>query len=173
MNDNPTEEQLRALGFVAEGGAIEIRILQDGDPMLREIAAPITDFEHIPALAGVMLAAMRRATGIGLAAPQIGRSIRLIVAEMNGLTLRMANPVIRIKRGFQMQPDGCLSVDPKLWGRLVTRAKEILVDYQDVEVGAAKTARLKGAMAFCVQHEIDHLDGILFTDRVREKLNGR
>lgn len=141
-----------------------LTIRQEGDQILRAVAQPVMNFASIPMLAEQMLATMIDAGGLGLAAPQIGMSIRLIVCRRDGRQLVMANPSIVYRRGTFWSPEGCLSISPDKWGPPpVRRSASIRVEYQDV-FGVKQTARATNHMAGCVQHEIDHLDGILFTD---------
>ena len=153
-------------------------IRQVGDPVLRERAREVAPGE-LPELQGViddMIATMRGAGGAGLAANQIGDLHRILVAEVDHnprypykpplpLTV-MVNPVIE-PVGEETIPiiEGCLSV-PNLRGEL-ERAAAIRVRYLDRE-GAAREATYEGLSAGTFQHEVDHLDGILFLDRVSD-----
>jgi peptide deformylase len=115
---------------------------------------------------------MRSSRGcVGLAAPQIGDGVRIVVVDVSehpratrhsGL-LVLVNPVITTASGRAVAREGCLSI-PDLTAN-VGRATEVEVEASDPE-GAARTIRAEGFEARCLQHEIDHLDGILFLDRV-------
>jgi peptide deformylase len=153
-------------------------IRQVGDPVLRERAREVAP-EELPELQGLideMIATMRDAGGAGLAANQVGDLHRILVAEVDHnprypykpplpLTV-MVNPVIE-PVGEETIPiiEGCLSV-PNLRGEL-ERAAAIRVRYLDRE-GAAREATYEGLSAGTFQHEVDHLDGILFLDRVSD-----
>lgn len=115
-------------------------------------------------LARKMIAAMRQAKGIGLAAPQIGKSIRFIVVEVLPEPLVLINPVItRSSFAKELGQEGCLSI-PGQWG-FVRRA--IKVDAEGYALDGKKTKlNTEGLLARVIQHEIDHLDGILFIDKV-------
>ena len=151
-----------------------------GDPVLRRKARPVEDFSGIKRLAEDMLETMFEAKGVGLAAPQIGLSQRLFVAveyadEPEGEEERplrelvrrvyvVANPVITYREGLVEGTEGCLSL-PGLYSEEVPRAERIRVEYQD-EDGRGRVLELEGYMARVFQHEIDHLDGILFFERL-------
>jgi peptide deformylase len=155
-----------------------MRIRQVGDPVLRERAREVA-LEELPELQGLiddMIATMREAGGAGLAANQVGDLHRILVAEVDHnprypykpplpLTV-MVNPVIE-PVGEETIPiiEGCLSV-PNLRGEL-ERSAAIRVRYLDRD-GAAREATYEGLSAGTFQHEVDHLDGILFLDRVSD-----
>jgi peptide deformylase len=105
---------------------------------------------------------------MGLAAPQVGASVRLIVMRngpKDGCPRAFANPVIVRFKGEQLSlGEGCLSV-PGRYGR-VMRPRVVWMGYEDIADGQTKVEKFKGIMAVCAAHEIDHLNGILFTDKV-------
>lgn len=109
---------------------------------------------------------MRRAQGIGLAAPQVGRHQQLLVMRQDpraagSTTLIVANPKIVQQRGLQRNHEGCLSVPTgRVW---VERPQEIVVEFLD-ERGKHRSLLLKGLAAACLQHEMDHLAGVLIPD---------
>lgn len=142
-----------------------LTVRQEGDPILRQSAAAITDFgPWLPELAADMLETMRALKGLGLSAPQVGASVCLIVCERDGRQLTMVNPKIIRGRHTYWSLEGCLSVDPKLWGPpAVRRMDQIVVAYTDVN-GFDYQVKARNKMSACIQHEIDHLNGILFTD---------
>jgi len=152
-----------------------------GDPILKKKAQPVQDFSRIPALAENMLETMFEARGVGLAAPQVGISQRLFVAaeylqddpeEGPEADLKtrvkqlyvMVNPVITYRAGQQSILEGCLSL-PGLYAEGAQRDLEVRVEYQD-EKGEKKALEAEGYLAVVLQHEIDHLDGILFFQRM-------
>ncbi|MFN4072858.1 MAG: peptide deformylase [Thermus sp.] len=150
-----------------------------GDPVLRKKARPVQDFAGLKKLAEDMLETMFEARGVGLAAPQIGLSQRLFVAveyadepegeerPLRDLVRRIyvvANPVITHREGEVEGMEGCLSL-PGLYSEEVPRAERIRVEYQDEE-GRPRALELEGYMARVFQHEVDHLDGILFFERL-------
>lgn len=117
--------------------------------------------------------------GVGLAAPQIGKSLRIFIAKPTPKSKHIVfiNPVIvkssklkvqnsRKKSGGGTKLEGCLSL-PDIWG-IVNRPSEVSLSYLD-EQGKKHTKKIKGLMSIIVQHEIDHLNGILFTKRVLEQ----
>ena len=142
------------------------------EPVLRQVAKPVTRFDDgLQQLIDDMFEMMRAAPGVGLAAPQVGESIRLFVAEWpedeeDPESLRsyaIVNPVIARARGEEEGEEGCLSV-PGYVGD-VWRATEVVVKGKD-RYGKKIRLRVDGWLARVFQHEIDHLDGVLFIDRV-------
>ena len=144
-------------------------ILLITDPVLRAPAAPVTEYgKPLRALVKEMMRTLHAAPGrAGLAAPQIGESVRVIVYD-NGTGLRghLVNP--RLERSEQGQDgeEGCLSA-PGVWAPL-RRAYAVLARGHDA-YGKPVKVRLTGQMARCLQHELDHLDGVLFVDRLDER----
>ncbi len=139
-------------------------IVKDPDPVLREVAKEVTKFNaNLKKLLKDMAETMYDANGVGLAAPQIGISKRVIVVDVgdeHGL-VEMVNPVIVEKEGEQLGPEGCLSI-PNLNGD-VLRADRIVVKGQNSD-GQFFTVEASGFFSRAFQHEIDHLNGVLFTD---------
>ncbi len=117
-------------------------------------------------LIGDMAETMIAKDGIGLAAPQVGENIRLIVVNTKDGVLPMINPVISSKSlAKEWDEEGCLSV-PNTFGQ-VKRHKKIRCKFISAE-GEAKRIEAKGLLARVIQHEIDHLDGILFIDKAKD-----
>lgn len=147
-------------------------ILQEGQPLLRQLSVDVTTFDaELFALAADMAYTMARADGIGLAAPQVGRSIRLIVVAAErppAVPFVMVNPRITKARDYQRSEEGCLSIAKSKWNQPITRSKFITVEYQDLD-GEPWKMKLHGLLSRVVQHEIDHLDGKLFIDYVKPK----
>lgn len=110
-----------------------------------------------------MIRAMRKANGIGLAAPQLGVLSKVIVISPGGRPEVLINPVVVKSEGSQIGQEGCLSI-PGLYGD-VERAEYVEVDALDKR-GREVTFELEGLAARVVLHEIDHLDGVLFIDKV-------
>lgn len=145
-----------------------LRIRTYPDPVLRRRAVPVERVdERIRRLLDDMLETMYAAPGIGLAAPQVGESLRVIVADVSeekNAPLRMVNPEITWRsETTAVAEEGCLSL-PEIYGE-VERPEAVEVRYLD-ETGAERTLRAEGLLARCLQHEIDHLDGVLFVDRL-------
>ncbi len=138
-----------------------------GDEVLRKRASEITEITpEIKELAESMLETMYLSDGVGLAAPQIGISLRIAVIHVSkegAGKLVLINPVIRERSGSMMVEEACLSV-PGI-GAPVERATEVTVEFTTLS-GKRKTKRVTGVTAQAVQHEIDHLDGKLFIDRI-------
>ncbi len=144
------------------------KILICGDPVLRRKAERVREVDDsIRQLLDDMVETMREAPGIGLAAPQVGESVRCIVAlEHTGdegeKVYKLVNPRVRGRGGEQTGYEGCLSL-PTLHGE-VTRPEWVVVSAQD-ESGQHVKVEATGLLARCLLHEIDHLDGVLFVDR--------
>ncbi|QHT61827.1 peptide deformylase [Paenibacillus lycopersici] len=139
-------------------------IVQDPDPVLRERAVEVTKFNaNLHKLLNDMAETMYDADGVGLAAPQVGISKRVIVVDIgddNGL-IEVVNPEIVEATGEQLGPEGCLSI-AKLNGD-VRRALHIKLKGVDRN-GAPFEMEASDFLARAFQHEIDHLNGVLFTD---------
>ncbi len=144
----------------------EIRVYPD--PVLARKAAAITDIDaQVRQLAEKMAATMYAAPGVGLAAPQVGVSRRLIVADVGeergrGL-ITLINPVIIAGEGEDGIEEGCLSV-PGFTAPVKRQAEIVVRGYTPEEKEVEITAQ--GLLAIVLQHEIDHLNGILFIDRI-------
>lgn len=139
------------------------KIVHYGDPLLRQKAQPVREVTpEIQALVDEMVESMRAASGIGLAAPQIGTSLRVIVWDVGEGVGVLINPKIVRRSGSQCGPEGCLSL-PGLQGDVV-RPERVTVRGLDRD---GKEVRItgEGLLARCLCHEIDHLDGVLFIDR--------
>ena len=142
-------------------------IIESPDPRLRQVAAPVNAFDaSFAARLQDLVDTFRNEEGIGLAAPQIGEAMRALVMDLsedrNCLQV-FVNPVICEKSGFAMVEESCSSV-PDVTGS-VLRSARVRVMAQDAE-GVEFEAQLDGMAAICLQHELDHLDGKLFIDRL-------
>jgi peptide deformylase len=143
-----------------------LKVLRYGDPALRRRAAPVGEVTaDVRATIADMTETMYDEVGIGLAAPQVGISLRLIVvADEEGRGVQaLLNPAIVDRGGEATGEEGCLSI-PGVFAP-VTRAAWVTVEAQDVN-GRPLAIRATGLRARVLQHEIDHLDGVLFIDRV-------
>lgn len=134
-------------------------------PVLRQKAEVVGKIARKHALlAEDMIRIMKRANGVGLAAPQVGVGSRIFVMAPEGMRpIAMINPVIVKAQGEQIGQEGCLSI-PGLYGD-VKRAEYVEIEAQDTR-GRTFRYELEGMPARVAQHEIDHLDGILFIDKV-------
>ena len=141
------------------------KIITTENPILRKKAKKIHRFEpSLKKLVDDMFETMHEAGGVGLAAPQIAQSIRLFVAEFEERKVVMINPEIVKAEGEALGTEGCLSI-PGYAGDNIRRAERVVVKGQDVR-GKAIKVNAEGWFARILQHEIDHLDGILFLDRL-------
>ena len=139
------------------------KIVEIGDSLLKEKARAVPKITpNILKLLDNMADTMYSARGVGLAAPQIGVSKRVIVVDIGEGLVGLINPEITLARGEEVDTEGCLSV-PGLVGD-VPRAAEIEVKGLNRK-GESCSLKAKGFLARVLQHEIDHLEGILFVDR--------
>lgn len=166
----------------------ELQIALYGSSVLKKLAEPIQKIDKaLEGLANAMLQKMYAAEGIGLAAPQVGISRRLIVIDLQDcgqahkeplldgkpIPLGLLFPLIAINPSFSQvgkettfEQEGCLSI-PGVVGS-VTRFMTIKANYQDLE-GAWHTLETDGLLSRCIQHEVDHLNGVLFVERVSKE----
>ena len=138
------------------------------DPRLRAKAKPVgpADADRVRDLSARMLAAMYAAPGIGLAAPQVGELLRLVVIDLQKDEARqpmvLVNPeIVAASAETATREEGCLSLPGQYAD--VTRPARVKVRYFDLE-GARKEIEGEGLLSACLQHEVDHLDGVLFVD---------
>lgn len=141
------------------------KIITTENPILRQKAKKVHHFDpSLQKLVDDMFETMREANGVGLAAPQIAQSIRVFVAEYEDRKVAVFNPEIVKAEGEEAGQEGCLSI-PGYIGENIRRATKVLVKGQDVR-GKAIRVNAEGWFARILQHEIDHLDGVLFIDRL-------
>lgn len=143
-------------------------IVKLGEDILRRRAREVTEFDaRLGCLIDDMFETMTKANGVGLAAPQVGILKRVCVVCVDGETkFELVNPVILKESGSQVGPEGCLSVPGR--NGYVKRPKKLTVQAYD-RCGEKQIYKIADfeAVAFC--HEIDHLDGILFIDKLYDK----
>ena len=141
------------------------KIITSENPILRQKAKKVHRFDpSIAKLIDDMFETMYASHGVGLAAPQIAVSIRVFVAEYEDHKVAMVNPEIIKAEGEELGTEGCLSI-PGYVGDNIRRATNVVVKGQDAR-GKPIKVRADGWFARILQHEIDHLDGILFLDRL-------
>ena len=144
---------------------MKIRII--GDDILRQVASEVEDFdEKLIRLGEEMIDFMHDSDGIGLAAPQVGISKRVLVIDISPMEddevpRVFVNPAIIESMGECTLEEGCLSIPDVRED--VTRPEEILLKY-NTTAGETKTEKFSGWMSRVLQHEIDHLEGVMFTD---------
>ncbi|NCN07380.1 peptide deformylase [Candidatus Falkowbacteria bacterium] len=145
-----------------------LKLIIHPNPILRTKSQKVTDVldSKIQKLIPEMLETMKDSNGVGLAAPQIGQNIRLLVIGHKDKDLVIINPKI-IKKSLlkDWDEEGCLSI-PHKYGQ-VKRHKSVTIKYLN-EGGQEQTIKANGLLARIIQHEIDHLDGILFIDKVKD-----
>jgi peptide deformylase len=150
-----------------------LKVRKYGDPSLRKSAVPISDVTpELRRIIADMTETMYDEVGIGLAAPQVGISLRLIVIsdEDSRGVQALLNPAIVERGGEVTGEEGCLSI-PGVFAP-VTRAAWVKVEARSVD-GQPITINARGLRARVLQHEIDHLDGVLFIDRVDPMVRDR
>ena len=143
-----------------------LNVRKYGDPVLRKRAAPVRDITpEIRRMVDDMIDTMWDEVGIGLAAPQVGISLRLMVVghEKDAGARALVNPVIAEQGGEITAEEGCLSL-PGIFAP-VTRAEWVRLEAQDLD-GNPVSIKGRGLTARVFQHEMDHLDGVLFIDRL-------
>lgn len=141
-------------------------VCQVGEPVLREICKPVKRFDGaLWELLTDMKETVRAEYGAGLAAPQIGVNLRVVVIDVEEGFFELINPVILSQKGTQTGPEGCLSVKGKQG--TVTRPAKVKAEYYD-RFGKKHKLTAEGFFARAVCHELDHLDGILYIDKAEE-----
>ena len=132
-----------------------LEVLKAGNPVLKQVSVPVERVDKkLKKLMDDMAETMYENDGVGLAAPQIGQNIRLVVIDCqdeHGL-LELINPVITFKEGEVVDTEGCLSV-PDIYGEEFMNRR-----------GKRQHLTATGLLARCIQHELDHLEGQLFID---------
>jgi len=177
----PLTLPVAALGFcrcsakkARHGKAIKmsiLKILLYPDPILQKVSAEVVPFEaELSTIVEDLVDTMRLSGGVGIAAPQVGILKRIIIADVtptnpgHGL-LRLLNPKIVFSSGKRKGREGCLSIPE--YRANITRARKVRVEAL-TPGGEPVTIEAKGFEAVALQHEIDHLDGILFIDRITD-----
>ena len=135
-----------------------------GDPVLRSPAAPVTDFDkELRRLVEDLTETMQHAPGSGLAAPQIGVGLRVFTWHLDGELGHLVNPGLHLSADLQEGPEGCLSIPDLAYD--CTRAMSVVAKGFNM-YGDPVTVEGSQLLARAIQHETDHLDGILFIDRL-------
>ena len=136
-----------------------------GDPVLRTAADPVVDFDkELRRLVDDLLETMHEQTGTGLAAPQIGVGLRVFTFDVDDVTGHLVNPVLEFPDDEEQDgPEGCLSI-PGVY--VDTKRRQNVIAKGFNRHGDPIQIVGTGLMARCVQHESDHLDGVLFLDRL-------
>ena len=149
---------------------MKMKILQLPNPLLREKSKEISIIDdNIRSVLNDMLKTMYHANGVGLAAPQVGLLQRMVVIDISAKDeekqpLKMVNPkIVWASEEKESGSEGCLSIPNQF--APVERSVEVHVEFLD-ENGVAQKLEAKGFLAIAVQHELDHLDGIIFIDHL-------
>ncbi len=143
-----------------------LKICTAGNPVLKQVAKPVDKIDkRLTRLLSNMLETMYAAEGVGLAAPQVGESRGVVVIDVgDGAVYEMINPVITKKEGTFLSTEGCLSV-PEYSGE-VERAAYVECEYTNRQ-GERMLVEARELLAVCIQHELDHLDGVLFIEKAK------
>lgn len=140
-----------------------LTLVMEGDPILRRTAQPVAQItRRVQRLIKAMFATMYANDGVGLAAPQVGSSERIIVVDVGKGPLALVNPELEEARGAETDAESCLSAPGKTG--YVTRASSVVVTGWS-PTGHPVRIKATGRLARALQHELDHLEGILFTDK--------
>lgn len=147
-----------------------MEIIQGKDnKILRSVCSPVNlKRKEIYALFGEMKEVLKKTNGVGLAAPQVGLLYRLFIADLNldGKVKIFINPeIINRSQETEMAEEGCLSL-PGIWG-LVERPQSLTLVYHDLE-GKRIKKKFRGLASRIIEHETDHLDGVLFIDKAKK-----
>ena len=144
------------------------KIVQVGDPILRKVCKPVENFDSkLGELIDDMIETLHHAEGLGLAAPQVGILRRVCIVEYDDELYELVNPKLVKSKGKCVDNEGCLSV-PGYRG-LVERPEQIDITYFDRN-GKQHKLHAEGYFARVFLHEMDHLDGILFCDKMIKKI---
>ena len=143
-----------------------VNICTDNHPALRKIAQPIKQFDRaLRELVQQLREVMVTHHGVGLAANQLGLNLSVFVARPKEKFYFFINPELQLIGEPELREEGCLSV-PHKWG-LVKRAPKVRLSYHNLQ-GKRRTLTASGLLAQIIQHEVDHLHGILFIDKATE-----
>ena len=141
-------------------------VVFSNEELIRKKSRPVTEFDDkLFELLDDMYETMKKEDGVGIAAPQVGVLRQIVVIETNGMKLELINPKITKSSGSQESFEGCLSV--KEYNGIVIRPYKVTIDAQD-RFGSPFSMTVEGFMSTVFCHEIDHLSGILFTDKAIE-----
>jgi len=162
--ENPPKGQ--AGQRIGPGPALHLRVYPDA--VLRTLCRPVDRFDTwLADVVAEMRAVMRTSRGIGLAGPQVGIAQRLFVAEIDRQSLCVVNPVILARCGSERMVEGCLSLP----GVQVDVQRDRQVEVQGYDAhGCRCRHQLEGLWARVVQHEIDHLNGVLICDKAQQNI---
>lgn len=148
-------------------------ITGENNPILRAMSVEVAEFDKgLKKFAKDMVETMKAAKGLGIAAPQVGKNIRIFIATLGHKTpsqkiVPMVNlSILAHSADMKIDEEGCLSL-PGIYGK-VERFRKVKVEFFDLE-GGKQTLELEGLDARVVQHELDHINGVLFIDRMKER----
>lgn len=143
-------------------------IVKEGDPILNKVCRKVEKFDgKLLELLDDMIETLAQANGVGLAAPQVGMLKRVVIVDVGDGLIELINPEIIEQSGEQREPEGCLSC-PHKWGITIRPLKVKVKAYNRYGDEIVLEGKGLKAKAFC--HEIDHLNGILFTSKIIKPL---
>lgn len=146
-------------------------IIKMGDPALRKVSKPVKEFDQrLGELFDDLKETLDRAGGLGLAAVQVGVLKRAFIIILDGKAYEIANPQILSQKGSVIDNEGCLSVVG--FRGMVKRAQKVEIKYFDRE-GKEQTLKAENYDARALLHEYDHLEGVLFCDKMTEKITDK
>ena len=144
------------------------KIIKIGDEKLRKVAKPVEKFDHrLRTLVKDLVDTMQKAEGVGLAAPQVGILRRVVVVDIGDGLIELINPVIMEAEGEQSGAEGCLSIPGR--SGMVIRPQQVTVSAQN-EHGEPFQITADGYLARAFCHEIDHLQGVLYVDKMEHEI---
>ena len=144
------------------------KIRYEGDPVLRKKCRKVEEInDRIKILIEDMIETMYKEDGVGLAAPQIGIVKQIAVIDIGQGIIKLINPKIIYQEGEEIDVEGCLSIPGKTGS--VKRPEKIKVEYTDID-GEKKIIETEGFLARALCHEIDHLQGILYIDKLVDNI---
>lgn len=148
-----------------------LEIKTAGDPVLKQRCNEVEKIDkRIKRLLDDMAETMYASEGVGIAAPQVGVPLRVVVVDVDKKRYDLINPVITYREGSVVDSEGCLSC-PNLYGD-VERAEKIRVKYT-TRFHKEKEIEAEGLLARCIQHELDHLEGRLFIEIAQNLMRGK
>ena len=144
------------------------KIIKEGDPNLRKVCRPVEKFDQrLWDLLDDLKDTLHEVSGLRLASPQVNVLRRVAIVEYDDVLLELVNPVLLESEGECLDNEGCLSVD---WCRgIVKRPQKIKIEYFD-RFGEKRRFEAEDYFARAILHEMDHLDGILFTDKMVKRI---
>ena len=148
-----------------------LEVKKAGDSILKRVCSPVEKIDKtVKRLLDNMAETMYHENGVGLAAPQVGEGVRVVVIDVGEGIIELINPIIIEKEGKKIDAEGCLSI-PNIFGE-VERYDKVVVEALNRR-GKKVRIEATGLLSTAMQHEIDHLEGILFIDKAKSISRGK